>query len=80
MSAALQYGVMCGDCRDLASVRRMLGGRQVNLVITSPPYADRREYDKSSGFVPIAADRYVEWYKDVATVIREILGQKGVRI
>ena len=73
----LFYGVQCGDCRDLAAVERMLDGRKVNLVITSPPYASQREYDTSSGFTPIPPDGYVEWYKDVANVIERILAPDG---
>jgi DNA modification methylase len=49
------YGVACCDCRDLAAVRRLLGGRKVNMVITSPPYASQRAYDPSSGFEPVRA-------------------------
>lgn len=69
--------VICCDCKDLARIKSVLGGRKVNLVVTSPPYAAQREYDKSSGFQPIAPDRYVEWYKGVADVIAEILASDG---
>jgi len=73
----MKYGVLCGDCRDLAAVKRLLGGRQANLVITSPPYADRRTYDASSGFEPIPPERYVDWYRDVARVIAAVLAPDG---
>lgn len=74
---SLAYGVICGDCRDLSVVKRLLGGRKANVVITSPPYADRRKYDESSGFKPIPPDEYVAWYKGVADVIAEILAPDG---
>jgi len=74
---ALECGVLCGDCRDLASVQRLLGGRKANLVITSPPYADRRTYDQSSGFQPISPEQYVAWFKDVQAVIAEVLAPDG---
>jgi len=73
----MKYGVLCGDCRDLAAVERLLGGRKANLVITSPPYADRRTYDESSGFEPIPPERYVDWYRDVARVIAAVLAPDG---
>ncbi len=73
----LGYGVICGDCRDLAAVKRLLGGRKVNVVVTSPPYASQRKYDESSGFKPIPPDEYVEWYKGVAAVIAEVLAPDG---
>ena len=73
----MTYGVLCGDCRDVAGVQRMLGGRKVNLVITSPPYASQRAYDPSSGFRPIQPEQYVAWYKDVAAAIQQILAPDG---
>lgn len=74
---ALEYGVICGDCRDLAVVKRLLGERKVNLVFTSPPYADRRQYDESSGFKPIPPEHYVQWFADVQAVIAEVLTSDG---
>jgi site-specific DNA-methyltransferase (adenine-specific)/site-specific DNA-methyltransferase (cytosine-N4-specific) len=73
----MKYSVLCGDCRDLAAVERLLGGRKANLVITSPPYADRRTYDQNSGFEPIPPERYVDWYRDVARVIAAVLAPDG---
>lgn len=73
----LEYGVICGDCRDSAAVTRLLGGRKVNMVITSPPYASQRKYDESSGFKPIPPQEYVAWYKDVARTIETILAPDG---
>jgi site-specific DNA-methyltransferase (adenine-specific) len=73
----LEYGVICGDCRDSAAVTRLLGGRKVNMVITSPPYASQRKYDESSGFKPIPPEEYVVWYKDVARTIETILAPDG---
>jgi site-specific DNA-methyltransferase (adenine-specific) len=76
-SDKLQYRVICGDCRDFSVVERLLGGAKANLVITSPPYAAQREYDKSSGFKPIAPGAYVEWYRDVAANVASILAPDG---
>lgn len=75
--SGLTYGVICADCRDAGAVERLLGGRKVNLAITSPPYAAQREYDASSGFTPIQPDYYVRWYKNVAAVIADILAPDG---
>lgn len=73
----LHYGLVCSDCRDPESVARLLGGRKVNLVITSPPYAAQREYDSSSGFEPIRSSDYVDWYSDVAATIYNVLAADG---
>jgi site-specific DNA-methyltransferase (adenine-specific) len=77
VSGSIEHAVICGDCRDIKAVRRLLGGRKVNVVVTSPPYASQRTYDSTSGFKPIAPDEYVDWYKDVAAVLWEILADDG---
>jgi DNA modification methylase len=73
----LVHAVSCCDCRDIAAVQRLLGGRKANVVITSPPYAQQREYDATSGFKPIPPDQYVAWFKDVAAVIEQVLAPDG---
>jgi DNA modification methylase len=77
-----KHRLVCGDCRDLAVVTKLLDpekkdARQVNLCITSPPYASQREYDSSSGFRPIPPDQYADWYRDVAANIATILADDG---
>jgi site-specific DNA-methyltransferase (adenine-specific) len=76
-SSGIEHGVICSDCRDLAAVRRLLDGRKVNVIVTSPPYASQRAYDEASGFKPIAPDEYVSWYKDVASVLWDVLADDG---
>ena len=72
-----QHRVICGDCRDLDAVHKLLAGASVNVAITSPPYATQREYDPSSGFKPIPPDQYAPWYRDVASNIAAILADDG---
>lgn len=71
------HRVICGDCRDPDVVRRLIGDRRVNLAFTSPPYADARKYDPSSGFVPIPPEQYVEWFAPVAANVAEHLADDG---
>lgn len=71
------HRVLCGDCRDQVAVTKLFGGRQANVVVTSPPYATQREYDPSSGFRPVAPDDYVDWYRDVAAAIASVLAGDG---
>ncbi|MCW5982455.1 MAG: ParB N-terminal domain-containing protein [Bryobacteraceae bacterium] len=71
------HRLICGDCRDQDLVRRLLDGRQANVVITSPPYATQREYDPTSGFKPIRPEEYVAWYRSVAAMIESSLGADG---
>ena len=71
------HRLICGDCRDLAVVKKLLGGSRANVVITSPPYATQREYDPASGFNPIRPEEYADWYRDVASNIATILASDG---
>lgn len=71
------HRILCGDCREPADVARLLNGATVNVAFTSPPYADRRTYDESSGFRPIPPDEYVEWFAPVAANVAEHLAGDG---
>lgn len=71
------HRIICGDCRDPDDVARLLRADRVNLAFTSPPYAEQREYDSSSGFRPIPPDQYVDWYAPVAANIAAHLAPDG---
>lgn len=69
--------LLVADCRNVASVVDLFGGARAKLTITSPPYADRRSYDEGSGFVPIPADQYVNWFEDVEKTIAAVTDDAG---
>ena len=71
------HRVVCGDCRDPQAWDVLLGDRRANVAITSPPYAQQRRYDPSSGFRPVPADRYVEWFEQVQRWVRRHLAEDG---
>lgn len=71
------HRIKCGDCRAAEDVEGLLAGAQINLAFTSPPYADRREYDAASGFRPINPDDYVEWFAPVAANVHRHLAADG---
>ena len=62
--------VICGDCLDVMS--GMPAG-SVDLVVTSPPYADRRK--KQYGGIP--AGEYVKWFMPRASGMRRALRERG---
>ena len=72
-----KHRLICGDCRDRATVAQLLNGSSANVVITSPPYASQRAYDQASGFRPVPPDEYVQWFRDVAANIVPILAPEG---
>ncbi len=47
--------VILGDCLD---VLRNIPNNSVDLIVTSPPYADQRK----STYGGISPDKYVEWF------------------
>lgn len=61
-----------GDCVD---VMRGLPPRSIDLVLTSPPYADQRDYgtDGSS----IDPDEYIKWFLPKARQIKRVLKNDG---
>lgn len=71
------HRVMCGDCRDVDDVATLLAGATVNVAFTSPPYAEQRTYDESSGFQPIPPAEYVAWFADVADNVSKYLADDG---
>ena len=72
-----RHRLICGDCRDSATVARLLDGATANIAITSPPYAQQREYDPASGFRPVPADQYAGWFRAVADNVAAALASDG---
>jgi DNA modification methylase len=59
-----------GDCLD---VLKTFGDATIDLVVTSPPYADRRK-DTYGGVHP---DEYVRWFLPIADELWRVLDRKG---
>ena len=71
------HRLICGDSRNPGDVEKVLAGAEINLAFTSPPYAEQRTYDSSSGFKPIPPDEYVEWWKPIQENIKKHLADDG---
>jgi len=52
---------------------KKLPDNTVDLIITSPPYADRRK----NTYGGIAEDKYLEWFKPIAVEIKRVLKPTG---
>jgi DNA modification methylase len=59
-----------GDCREIL---KTLPDECVDLIVTSPPYADRRKH--TYGGIP--PERYVEWFLPIASELRRVLKSDG---
>jgi DNA modification methylase len=68
--------LICADCRDPMTYHQTIAD-PINLVFTSPPYAEQREYDQSSGFRPIHPDDYVQWFEPLAKILHDRLADDG---
>jgi len=59
-----------GDCREVLPT---LPADSIDLIVTSPPYADSRK--KSYG--GIAPDDYVKWFLPISTELLRVLKPEG---
>jgi DNA modification methylase len=62
--------VICGDSLEVLS---QMSDESINLIITSPPYADQRK--KTYGGVH--PDKYVEWILPIAAELKRVLKSDG---
>lgn len=65
--------LILGDCLD---VLRDIPAQSINLIMTSPPYADSRK----STYGGIAPDQYVNWFMPIAEQLARVLTPDGTFI
>ncbi|MCY4145738.1 MAG: site-specific DNA-methyltransferase [Chloroflexi bacterium] len=68
-----QARIVLGDARQQL---QQLGENSVQLVVTSPPYADQRK----STYGGIHPDRYVDWFLPIASELLRVLKPRGTFI
>jgi site-specific DNA-methyltransferase (adenine-specific)/site-specific DNA-methyltransferase (cytosine-N4-specific) len=68
----LQYlnKIFCGDS---VEVLRELPDGSVNLIVTSPPYADQRK----ATYGGVHPDKYVDWFLPIASELKRTLRDDG---
>lgn len=62
--------IYLGDCREQLKV---IPDNSVDLIITSPPYADQRR--NTYGGIPV--DKYVEWFLPISEQLLRVLSPRG---
>jgi len=67
------HRLICGDCRDMATVEAVTQGQLVNGIFTSPPYAMQRA--KQYGGVEV--EDYVLWWEKVQANMGYCLAEDG---
>jgi site-specific DNA-methyltransferase (adenine-specific) len=70
MMSNMKNQILLGDCLELM---KGIPDKSIDMVFTSPPYADRRKNCYSG----VAEDKYVEWFKPFAIEIKRILKPTG---
>lgn len=68
--AKIKADVILGDCLEAL---KTLPENSVDLVVTSPPYADQRK----STYGGVSADKYVEWFLPISQELLRVLNPKG---
>ena len=71
------HRIICGDCRDINIINKLINNEKINLAFTSPPYATQRKYDSESGFKPIQPEKYVDWFDLVQENIKKNMAIDG---
>jgi len=62
--------IICGDVKDILP---QIPSNSVDLIITSPPYADKRKHVYNT----IPASKYVEWFLPVTNELERVLKDTG---
>ena len=66
----ISQNIILGDCAD---VLKNLEDNSIDLIFTSPPYADQRK----TTYGGITADKYVEWFLPISSELLRVLNPKG---
>lgn len=62
-----------GDSQKLLADAKKFPDKSVNLIITSPPYADKRK----NSYASISPNKYVEWFKPISVELHRVLKDDG---
>jgi site-specific DNA-methyltransferase (adenine-specific) len=62
-----------GDCSILLKDKNLFPDNSVDLIITSPPYAEKRK----NTYGGVHQSRYVEWFKPISMELHRVLKDRG---
>ena len=65
--------IFLGDCKEIL---KLIDNNSVDLIVTSPPYADQRK----NTYGGIAPDKYVEWFLPISKELLRVLKPTGTFI
>lgn len=67
------HRILCGDCTELTNVNKLMGGERADLVISSPPYWNQREYSHWDTFDEYMGDMVQLW-----GILKDALAEGGI--
>lgn len=62
-----------GDCSILLADKNLFPDKSINLIVTSPPYADKRK----NSYKGVTSNKYVEWFLPISEQFKRILKDNG---
>src|SRR3990167_3336049 len=62
--------LFCGDC---FTILRNYPSKSVDLIVTSPPYSNRRKHS----YEGVKPDEYVQWFLPIAKELYRVLKPRG---
>jgi len=69
----IETKILEGDCKDIL---KQLDDNTIDLIVTSPPYADRRK----NTYGGIKPEKYVEWFLEISKELLRVLKPTGTFI
>lgn len=69
----IKTDIILGDCKE---VLKTFSPYSIDLIVTSPPYADRRKHTYGG----ISPEKYVEWFLPISKELLRVLKQDGTFI
>ncbi|MDR2910828.1 MAG: site-specific DNA-methyltransferase, partial [Bacteroidales bacterium] len=69
----IETNILLGDCKEML---KSIDDNSVDLIVTSPPYADQRK----NTYGGISPDKYVEWFLPISKELLRVLKPTGTFI
>lgn len=66
-----------GDASRLLKDYKLFPDNSIDLIITSPPYADQRSYANKRSAVKIRPENYVDWFLPIGSELIRVLKPRG---